>query len=90
VRREGGVVDSEEGGRGLRARVVFDGGPVIREAREERGLSREELALAVERTAVFIALVETGHKVPGAETLAGLCRVLGISIDACFAPKVPA
>lgn len=73
------------------SRYRFDGGP-LRAAREAQGISRERVAVEIDRSVSLITLIELGVRTPAAETLAALCRVVGVSIDTCFVEvdEVPA
>ena len=49
--------------------------------RQQRRLTQEELAEAVELTSGFISLIETGKKRASLETLLSICRVLNITLN---------
>jgi transcriptional regulator with XRE-family HTH domain len=53
-------------------------GEALRMAREAAGLSREELAVAVGRTAQTIYRWERGHAVPYESAITAVARVLGV------------
>ena len=51
----------------------------LREAREVKGLSREQLALASGSSYSAITMYETGHRSPSRATLLRLAAALGLS-----------
>jgi transcriptional regulator with XRE-family HTH domain len=53
-------------------------GTKLREAREARHVSREQLALEIGRTANAIVRYETGHGQPSIATLGALGAALGV------------
>lgn len=65
-------------------------GQRLREARELRGLSPEQLALAIGKTANAIVRYETGHGQPSIITLAALGAALGIDPRELIVPGLEA
>jgi transcriptional regulator with XRE-family HTH domain len=57
---------------------VFSG-PKLRDRRESLDMSREALAIAVDRSASGIALYETGYRTPSRAVLLQLAAALGVS-----------
>lgn len=53
---------------------------LIREKREEKGLSQERLAKLVQVSQPFIAEIESGRKKPSVDVLMRICAVLDISL----------
>lgn len=60
-------------------------GAIIREARENKGLSQAKLAQAVEVDPSTIIRAERGTNIPHAFTLAAICDELGLSVDTLLA-----
>lgn len=56
-------------------------GKQIQKYRCEAGLSQEQLAEKIDRSAIFISHIERGIKNPGFETLIRISRVLNVPID---------
>lgn len=55
-----------------------DFGENIRKFRKARGLSQENLAIAIGKTSATIALYENGEIIPNAEQIYLICNELGI------------
>ena len=53
---------------------------LIREKRNEQGLSQERLAKLVQVSQPFIAEIESGRKKPSVDVLMRICAVLDISL----------
>ena len=60
-------------------------GDLLREAREDRGMSRRDLAEATSLSYPYISQLETGYRMPSPAAIQTLSRVLGVSLDAIFA-----
>ena len=60
-------------------------GDLLREAREDRGMSRRDLADATNLSYPYISQLETGYRMPSPAAIQTLSRVLGVSLDAIFA-----
>ncbi len=60
----------------------------LQEARHQRGLTQEELAFKIGKTAESISNIERGIQLPSIETLADLVRELGIPL-AEFLSDIP-
>jgi transcriptional regulator with XRE-family HTH domain len=56
-------------------------GNALRQARETRGLSQEEVGLAAEVHPTWISHLEGGEKNPSWDTVARICRALGMPIS---------
>jgi transcriptional regulator with XRE-family HTH domain len=52
----------------------------LQAARRQRGLTQEELAFKIDKTAESISNIERGIQLPSIETLADLARELGIPL----------
>ena len=67
-------------------------GSLIRDARESAGKRREAVAVEVGVSAAYISMIELGYRRPPMETLAAVCRAVGIPVDVCFVEddEVPA
>lgn len=61
-------------------RVAF--GRLLKELREDRGLSQAQLALESELDQTFVSLLERGRRQPSLITLFALCDALGVEPDA--------
>ena len=53
----------------------------MRAAREEQGLSQEELGFESDLDRTYISGIERGVRNPTVETLARLCRALGVRVS---------
>jgi len=62
--------------------VVEDLGLQVRKAREQRGLTREELAKKIFEKASVMHRIESGHFVPDDKTLRKLEKELGVRLEA--------
>ena len=60
-------------------------GDLLREAREDRGMSRRDLAEATGLSYPYISQLETGYRLPSPTAIQTLSRVLHVSLDAIFA-----
>jgi transcriptional regulator with XRE-family HTH domain len=60
-------------------RVAF--GDLLRNLREQRGLSQSQLALESGLDQTFVSLLERGQRQPTLTTLFALCDALGIEPD---------
>lgn len=60
-------------------------GDLLREAREDRGMSRRDLAEATGLSYPYISQLETGYRLPSPSAIQTLSRVLLVSLDAIFA-----
>lgn len=69
-----------------RVAQVTEIGPRIRALREGRGLRRENLAVAAERSTATIELYENGRVCPPVAVLERLAAVLGVTLADLFAP----
>ena len=63
-------------------------GAILRELREEKGLTREELAERSETGLRHVAAIELGEKNPSVDTLYRLIRGIGVSSDRVFYPEI--
>lgn len=63
-------------------------GTILRELREEKGLTREELAERSETGLRHVAAIELGEKNPSVDTLYRLIRGIGVSSDRVFYPEL--
>ncbi|HLF12765.1 MAG TPA: helix-turn-helix transcriptional regulator [Gammaproteobacteria bacterium] len=61
-------------------RIAF--GELLRELREERGLSQAQLALESELDQTFVSLLERGQRQPSLISLFALCSALEVEPDA--------
>ena len=61
-------------------RIEF--GRLLRELREERGLSQAELALESQLDQTFVSLLERGQRQPSLISLVALCDALEIASSA--------
>lgn len=61
-------------------RVAF--GQLLRELREERGLSQTQLALESDLDQSFLSLIERGERQPSLISLFALCEALQVKPDA--------
>jgi transcriptional regulator with XRE-family HTH domain len=57
-------------------------GTLLKELREERGLSQAQLALESELDQTFVSLLERGQRQPTLITLFALCEALRVEPDA--------
>ena len=62
-------------------------GQILRMAREAKGLSRKQVAEAMERNEKIVGHWETGYSQPDANTLFELCDLYELSIDEAFGKK---
>lgn len=62
-------------------------GQILRVAREAKGLSRKQVAEAMERNEKIVGHWETGYSQPDANTLFKLCDLYDLSIDEAFGKK---
>jgi len=60
-------------------RIAF--GELLRELREERGLSQAQLALESELDQTFVSLLERGQRQPSLISLFALCGALEVEPD---------
>lgn len=60
----------------------------LRDARERRGLTREQLAVRAEISTSTIARIELNDHLPGAAALARLADVLGVSVHDLLPERV--
>lgn len=63
----------------------FSIGSRVRQLRNERGLSQEQIALKAEITTAYLGMVERGEKNPTVVTVEKICFALGISLAEFFA-----
>lgn len=63
-------------------------GTILRELREEKGLTREELAERSGTGLRHVAAIELGEKNPSVDTLYRLIRGIGVSSDRVFYPEI--
>ena len=56
-------------------------GKRIKSAREEKGLTQEQLAEQVNLSPMHISVIERGNKLPRLETLINIANVLDVSAD---------
>lgn len=63
-------------------------GSILRELREEKNLTREELAERSETGLRHVAAIELGEKNPSVDTLYRLIRGIGVSSDRVFYPEL--
>lgn len=59
-------------------------GRKIAARRDELGLSRKELAAAINLSYPYIAQIETGYRLPSTKHQVDLSRILGLSLDELF------
>jgi transcriptional regulator with XRE-family HTH domain len=62
-------------------------GNVLKSARKEKGLTREQLAEIINITPRYLMSIENENKKPSYDVLFRLVRVLGISADTIFYPE---
>lgn len=74
---------SPEGPYGIAIREAF--GHVVRRAREDVGLSQEELAERCEKHRTYVSLIERGRSSPTLGTLFALARALELRPDELIA-----
>ena len=67
--------------------LSFDGDS-LRELRSSRGLSREQIAIAIGGTSQQVALYERGGSVPPTSVLGALAGVLDVPIERLFNRRV--
>jgi transcriptional regulator with XRE-family HTH domain len=60
-------------------------GQAVREARDELGVSQEELGFESELDRTYISGIERGVRNPTVETLSRLCRSLGVRVSELIA-----
>ena len=60
-------------------------GQAVREARDELGVSQEELGFESDLDRTYISGIERGVRNPTVETLARLCRALGVRVSELIA-----
>ena len=53
-------------------------GPVLRQMRQERGLTQERLSEVLGVAAPYVSMLESGHKYPNLEMLFKISEALGI------------
>lgn len=58
----------------------------IRDAREEKGMTQQQLAEKVGLTVVAISNIETGGRNPSFKNIAEICHTLGMSLDYLASP----
>lgn len=58
-----------------------DVGLRIKETREAKGLTQEELAALVDLSPTHISVIERGQKVPKLDTFVAIANALGVSAD---------
>lgn len=63
---------------------VFNYGERLRELRQERGFTQEELALRADITTSYYGQIERGSANPSVALLEKICAVMGISIGDIF------
>lgn len=63
-------------------------GAILRELREEKGLTREELSERSDTGLRHVAAIELGEKNPSVDTLYRLIRSIGVSSDRVFYPEI--
>lgn len=63
-------------------------GAILRELREEKGLTREELSERSDTGLRHVAAIELGEKNPSVDTLYRLIRSIGVSSDRVFYPEL--
>ena len=61
----------------------FDG-DVIRAARKDAGMRREQVAVEADISSSYVSMIELGYRRPPMEMLAAVCRAVGIPVDVCF------
>lgn len=61
--------------------ALGDFGPRVRQLREKRGLTQEDLATAISVTWGIISRYERGIHLPTADRVVALCRVLHVTAD---------
>ena len=64
-------------------------GDIIKKARQESGITMEELAFRLDVTPRYLYRIENEGKKPGFDVLYGLIRELSISSDLIFYPEKP-
>lgn len=64
---------------GYRLRIAF--GQLLKELRQERGMSQSQLALESELDQTFVSLLERGQRQPSLLSLFALCDALDIEPD---------
>jgi len=65
-------------------------GALLKQLREERGLSQAQLALDSELDQTFVSLLERGRRQPTLRTLFALCDALRVQPDAVVAKLMTA
>lgn len=63
-------------------------GKRIRKARQEKHMTQEELANAIDRTTAYIGLIERGKRTPSLETFLDIIEALEISADSILCDMV--
>ena len=71
-------INSSEGGVAIDLRDV---GLRIKETRETKGLTQEELAALVDLSPTHISVIERGQKVPKLDTFVAIANALDVSAD---------
>jgi ribosome-binding protein aMBF1 (putative translation factor) len=61
--------------------ALLDGANPVRVWRENRGISRKQLAEATGVSAAYLSQIESGKKKPSPEVLAAIAHELGLSLD---------
>ena len=56
-------------------------GNKVKELRESKGLSKEELAVESKSSYPMISAIENGHRVPNLKLAGRLARIFGVSIE---------
>lgn len=56
-------------------------GPRLRQVRQLREMSQEQLARLLDIGSTMLSLIETGQRLPSLRCFAALCRHLGVSAD---------
>ena len=65
----------------MRAQLLKQIGDRVRETREARGLSQEELARKAGCHRTYVGMVERAEKSVSVERLAALCKALGTTLS---------
>ena len=59
----------------------------IEHARNDKGLTREDLAERIRKSERYVVAIERGERTPGLKTCYQIVRCLGISADKLFYPE---
>jgi len=69
-----------------REREIKNLGNNIKRLRLERGMTQEEFAEEIRKTANYVSLIENAHKMANLQTLFDIAEVFNVSIKELFEP----